>query len=73
MEREATTGTLHDDGRTQAAKDARLVVFGWIQTGNHNVVWVMERSTTCRTRSVCVGRPGEPGGIGTLRAEDMTE
>jgi hypothetical protein len=71
VERQATTGTLHDDGRTQPAEYTGLVVFGWIQSGNNDVVWVVERRATCWTCSVRIGRPRESSRIGALCAEDM--
>jgi hypothetical protein len=71
VERQATTGTLHDDGWTQPAEYTGLVVFGWIQSGNNDVVWVVERRATCWTCSVRIGRPRESSRIGALCAEDM--
>jgi hypothetical protein len=54
VECEAATGTLYDDVGTQATENARLVVLGWIEAGNHDVIWIVERCSTCWTRSIRV-------------------
>lgn len=69
---QTTTRALNDDGRTQAAEDARLVVLGGVQAGNDGVVGIDKLSGTSGTYSMAVSRFGETQTASTRNAKDVT-
>jgi len=71
VERQSTCTALHDDGRTQAAEDACLVVFGRVELCSDSIIGIRELGIACRTHPDAVCRTRKTKSIGAWYAEDM--
>jgi hypothetical protein len=67
----ATTGTFHDNGRTQPTEYAGLVVLRGIQSSDNDVVWIVKCRTASWATSLSVRGSRESQGVGAVGAEDM--
>lgn len=73
VEAEASTGTLHDDGWAEATQNARLVILGRIEAGNHYIVGIDQVRSTGRAEPVGIGRLRKASSVSAINAKDMTE
>jgi hypothetical protein len=56
----------------QAAENAGLVVFGWVEVGNDHIVGIREGDMAGRTAgSLAFALTGELATVGAVNAEDM--